>query len=827
MDVSVTLILCLVLLLAACCLALPLASRYAFPYSALLVAIGMAASVLADVPGAAALPAPLADALHAAGNFALSPHAFLYVFLPSLLFAAGLSVDVRRLMDDVAAVLIMAIVAVVVCTLVVGLWLSAAFAVPLAVALLLGSVIATTDPAAVVAIFRDIGVPRRLQILVEGESLFNDAAAIALFSLLVASVSGLHSGGVAAGLTAIVGKFSGGLLLGWVAARLFCSMMRWVGEHAVAEVTLTVCLAYAIYIVGDVYLDVSGVVATVTAALVVGSTGRAHLSAEGWERLHSVWHQIEFLASTLIFVLAATAIPRLFPSLRIEHAAMLAVVVLATLLARAAVLYGLIPLLGALRLGQDIRLSHKTVILWGGMRGAVTLALALSVAENPAIPRAEANLVAVLATGLVLFTLFVNAPSLQPLIRLLGLNRLSPVEAVLRERSIALAGESVRKHLAVVRRHFGLDEAVTDDHAADAAAPAADLHSLGYADAQTVGLITLAAQEEELILQGFGERTISRRTIGLCLAHAGRLHDAAKTGGLEAYLRVADAALQPPAAFRAALWLYNRFGIAGPLAGLLGLRFQHMLITRTVLQRLQAFTRRSIGPMLGDATEMAIAAALETRLAGVETAMRAFEVQYPDYAHALRSDYLGRAALRLEEAEYMQKRADGLISPEVYRSLAEDMQRRRQALNRRPVLDLGLQLTAMIRGVPLFAGLSETQLRAVAHMLRPRLAVPGECIIRKGDRGDAMYFITAGSVDISNSIFATQVVRKAGGFFGEIALLYNTPRTAAVHANGYCHLLELRARDLQRLLRQHPEAREEIERAARQRMNPEREVFES
>jgi Na+:H+ antiporter len=825
MDSSI-IILSVVVLLGACCLLVPLASRFSIPYSALLALIGIGVGFLGTSPLGAHLPLPLADILRTLSSFGLSAQVFLYVFLPSLLFAAGLSVDVRRLMDDVVPVLIMAIVAVVVCTLVVGASLSTVFAVPLTVALLLGAVIATTDPAAVVAIFRDIGVPRRLQILVEGESLFNDAAAIALFTLLVGSLSGHESGNFFTSAAHMLMDFTGGLLFGYLAARAVCAVLHLVNEHPVAEVTLTVCLAYTIYIVGDVYLKVSGVVATVTAALVIGSIGRSHLSAEGWNRLQAVWNQIEFLASTLIFVLAATMIPHLVPDLRWSDAAMLAVVVLATLLARAAVLYMLMPILSAARLAQDIGASHKAVILWGGMRGAVTLAMALSVVENPAIPKEHANLVAVLATGLVLFTLFVNAPTLQPLIRLLGLHRLGPVEAALRERTISLASNSIRKSLAAIRLEFGIDPATPQsgiggqDLTEAVAIPDAETTVLESQDAQKVGLITLAAREEELYLLGYGDRTISRRIIGRCLAQAGRLHDAAKTGGMATYLQVSNAALHLPASFRAARVLYNRYGIDAPLAWLLGHRFEVLLVTRTVLQGLQGFTRHSIGPLLGLAIEREIEAALDIRLAGIATAIRAFEVQYPEYAQALRASYLGRAALRLEEAEYRQKRDDALISPEVYRSLAEEMRTRRDALSRLPVLDLGLQVTGMMRSVPLFAGLDDAQLQALARLLHPRLAMPGEMIIRKGERGDAMYFITAGAVEIIDSSSQTHVTREAGGFFGEIALVYNRPRTAEVSARGYCHLLELRGRDLNRLLRQHQAVRAEIEHAARARLNP-------
>lgn len=824
-DYVVIVVLSVMVLLGVACLMLPLAAKLSIPYSVLLALLGMVIGALAAASGGVVLPAPVSDVLGGVRDLGLTGHFFLYVFLPSLLFAAGLAVDVRRLMDDVAPVLILAIVAVVLCTVVVGASLHLVFAVPLAVALLLGAVIATTDPAAVIAIFRDIGVPRRLQILVEGESLFNDAAAIALFTVLLGVVAGGQVQGFGQGALDMAVDFVGGLLFGYLAARAVCALLHVVKDYPVAEVTLTLCLAYTVYIVGDVYLHISGVVATVTAALVIGSTGRTHLSADGWSRLQTLWQQIEFVASTLIFVLAATMIPDLLADLQWSDAAMLAVVVLAALLARAAVLYGLLPLLSAARLSQRVNGPHKAVILWGGLRGAVTLAMALSVIENPMIPNDQANLVAVLATGFVLFTLFVNAPTLRPLINLLGLNRLTPLEAALRHRTIAVANEAVRANLGAVAREFGVEgqgiesgdwsrtqfsKAVQDEGGT----------ALDREDMQSIALITVAAREEELYLNAYGGRTISSRVTGRCLAQAGRLRDAAKTTGLCGYQQVADEILRPNRVFHLALTLYNRLGVARPLARLLADRFEVMLVMRATLQQLRDFTQGSIAPLFGAAIEGEVLAVLQTRHEGIDQAIRAFELQYPGYAQSLRTGYVDRAALRLEEAEYRRKRDEGLISQEVYRTLAQDMVRRREVIGARPVLDLGLEVTVMIKKVPLFGSLAHDQLKIIARLLQPRFVVPGEHIIRKGEQGDAMFFIAAGAVEVLNSDANARVVREAGEFFGEIAILYKTRRTAEVRSSGYCHLLVLYARDLNRLLRHHPGMRAEMERAAQARMGP-------
>jgi CPA1 family monovalent cation:H+ antiporter len=135
---------------------------------------------------------------------------FIYVFLPLLVFEAGIATDVRRMLEDAAPILLLAIVATLISTAVVGLALWPFGRVSLVVCLLLGSVVSTTDPAAVIAIFRDIGAPARLTRLVEGEALLNDAAAIALFAVLLGMIGTARELDIGSGLKEFFMSFVGG-----------------------------------------------------------------------------------------------------------------------------------------------------------------------------------------------------------------------------------------------------------------------------------------------------------------------------------------------------------------------------------------------------------------------------------------------------------------------------------------------------------------------------------------------------------------------------------------------------------------------------------------
>src|SRR5207248_480201 len=217
------------------------------------------------------------------------------------------------------------------------------------------------------------------------------------------------------------------------------------GGSRMAEVTLSVALAYVVYLLGEYVLGVSGVVAVVSAGLTGGALARVRLRPASWRYLERVWEQNGFWASSLIFVIASTLVPRLLHGMQLRDLWLLLVAVAAALVARAAVLFGVLPLLSALRLSQKVSSAYKIAITWGGLRGAVTLALALSVTENADLDSDSKDFVADLATGFALFTLLVNGLTLRPVIRLLKLDRLSPLNQAIRDKVLALSLADVRE----------------------------------------------------------------------------------------------------------------------------------------------------------------------------------------------------------------------------------------------------------------------------------------------------------------------------------------------------------------------------------------------
>ncbi|MCD0502093.1 cation:proton antiporter [Bordetella petrii] len=807
-------------LLTLVCFMPPLAGRIKLPYSVLLAIVGCALGLGLHLHGWA--PPVLGDLFDTIERFEISSETFLMVFLPVLLFETALAMNVRRLMDDIGPILMMAIVAVIVCTVVVGVGVSAVSSYGLVACLLLGAIVATTDPVAVVSIFREVGAPKRLTTLVEGESLFNDAASIALYSVLLAVAGGhgtLSWGGI---FTDFVVHFLGGALAGYIMGRGACFLFAWLRGFPTAEITLTLTLAYLSFFISEHYLGVSGVVATVVAGLVVGSAGRTRMSPVTFEHLSSSWEQFGFWANSLIFLFAAMLIPKLMAAADLEELLMVAVVFVLTLLARAIVVFGLLPLLGLTPLGTKVSTPYKTVMLWGGLRGAVSLALALAVTEQAAVPEDVRQFIAVVTTGFVLATLFINGISLRPLIRMLGLNQLSPVERTIRNQALVVALEDLQGKTDEVARadHISPEASVRIHAVFDASlASVHDGQISQMSDEQrvAVGLAIVAQREQEMFFDILKAQIVDWRMAESLLARSERLEDAIRTGGLAGFERGIEADVRYSKAFRMALRMHYMFGFQSWLAHELGQRFANLMTKRSVAQRLMAFAREQIAPLLGDAAAQQIVAAHQRRLDLVEHALQALNLQYPSYALWLQESHLGRTARELERIRYHDMLEQFLISGEVYADLMGQLKSRWRHIDRHPPLDMEMGAAELITRVPLFEGLSADSLRAISRLLKPRLALPDQPILTQGRHGQEMCFVASGAVAVQLPD-GTAVELGSGEFFGELALLGKHELTPDVHSLGYSKLLMLSLRDFEALLARDPDLRERIQVVARQRL---------
>lgn len=800
----------------------PLARRLKVAPSVVLALVGTAIGVLASW----LLYTPSTDAFNQIAsvfvNLPLNSQGILHLFLPVLLFQTTLTLDVRRMADDAGVIFVMAVVAVVVATAFIGFALSPFTAVPLVACLLLGAIVATTDPVAVVAIFRDIGAPARLGRLVEGESLLNDAAAIALFVILLGSLTGTSAPTLAGGLELFLWSFSGGIALGYLGGQVLVRLLPLVRDFRLAQVTLSVAMPYLVYTIAENLVGVSGVVAVVVAGIVINLAGPSRVTPDGWTYLNDVWDQMAFWASSLIFMLASILIPKLLVDVGWYDIALLAIVVVAALAARAVILFGLLPLMSLLQLSQPVSTPFKTVMLWGGMRGAITLTLALGVTENLAIDPQVKRFVAVLATGFVLFTLLVYGTTLKPLIRVFGLDKLPPLDSAMRAQVLALALTNVREGVARAAAEYHIAPAAVEEtdrryreRLAESSGAGSGLDEILDRDRITIGLVSISNREREIVLRHLRERTASIHTAEELLARIGRIADRARAGGRIEYNRAARQALAFPRTMRLAQWFQRSLKYDRWLARLLGDRYEMLLLNRIVLDELIAFTGEKIEPLLGHRVVEILTEILLGRREATTTALEALRLQYPDYADSLDQRFLQKAALRLEEDAYRSLHAQNLIGTELYSNLSQSVRDGREEADARPQLDMGMRTEDLTAQLPLFRDLSEDRIRAISKLMRPLFAVPGEVLIRKGERGDTAYFISSGAVEVITEHVRVRLGR--GDVFGEIALLTGQPRTADVRALGYCNLLVLSRSDFRSLIDKDPALKQHMANMAAER----------
>jgi len=804
----------------------PLAAYLKLPPPVLLGVVGVALggfpAVLSHL-GWSARSDPFADIFV---ELPVSSATFIYVFLPLLVFEAGIVTDVRRTLQDAAPILLLAIVATLITTAVIGLALWPLAGVSLVVCLLLGAVVATTDPAAVIAIFRDVGAPARLTRLVEGEALLNDAAAIALFAVLLGMLVNAREPNIGSGLREFFVSFIGGGVLGLLAGRALLAVIPWVRDDRLAEATLTLALAYGVFIAAERLFHVSGVVAVLGSGLTVSALGRSRIAPYNWSFLTDLWDQIAFWARSLVFILASILVPRLLGDVGLHDLTLVAVLVSAAFAARILVLFVLVPPLEFLKLTEPISSAYKLAITWGGLRGALTLVLALAATENAALSPEVKRFVAVLATGLVLFTLFVNGTTLRLVIGLLGLDRLSPRNQVLRDQVLALSYAEVCDSVRDMARDHTIAESAVAEvvqpyQAWIEAANARDADErVAERDRLAIALAALANQERVLVLETRTDRIASPGTVQVLLRNGEALVEGARAEGRVGYRRAAETALSFSVAFRVAYFLYRHFGIVRFLADRLADRVELLLIMRLLVDRLRGFNSRRLVSMFGARIAELTSEIIERRRDGVADAFDALRRQYPDYVEALEIRFLRQSALRREMERYHTLFEEGLIPQELY----DDLQRGTggaSAAEPRPRFDIGLDTHRLIERLDLLSGLDERQLDRVARLLRPRFTVPNERIIRKGDRGDAVFFIVSGAVEVA---LPTGPVRLGSGeFFGEMALLSGRPREADITALIYCRLLVLRKADFEHFMTANPEAKEAINRvaASRHSMNQE------
>ena len=309
------------------------------------------------------------------------PEIILYVIIPILIFESGRKLSIKQIKNQAIPIGFFSIIGVIITILIIGIAVTTIFQIPVIDGLLFGTILAATDPVAVGIIFKKFPIPHRLNLIIEGESLFNDATGVISFNV----VKGIIFSGVAFSLLdtslsfiwTMVGAIAFGTGLGWIGGKI---LNRWKADEYV-DFTFSLGLAIAGYIVADHYLHVSGVVTTLfTAILIV--TIHKDISTGVRKLFHKYWDYIGFITNSILFFLIG--IPLLsvesYESASVPLILIIVVPFVIMMLSRAVVVYGGSTFLRIFRV--KIPLQWQNVLTLGGLRGGIAVALALSISAD-------------------------------------------------------------------------------------------------------------------------------------------------------------------------------------------------------------------------------------------------------------------------------------------------------------------------------------------------------------------------------------------------------------------------------------------------------------
>jgi CPA1 family monovalent cation:H+ antiporter len=350
----------------------------------------------------------------------------LLVLLPALVFNDAVDIDVGALRANVVSILALAVVGLLLSVGIITLVGRFLFGFSLTVAILFGAIVMPTDPVSILAIFEELGVPERLTILVEGESLLNDGVSVVVYSVVLGVLVEAESQGAAVGdvvspvgfLTDLgVGIFValvGGALVGGAVGYLAYELVSHVDDGLTA-VLVSVLVAYGVYLLLDL-LGSSGVVGTLTAGVFLASReGRTEISPETHATVSAIWDYAAFLANTIVFVTIGIVTPF---DLLLAYAPAIGLALVVVFLARAVVIYPLVGLLNQW-LADPISRAYQHVLSWSGIHASVSIALVLGVEEL--FPGPQTEQLSALVFGVAAVTLLLNGSTMGRLVDHLGI----------------------------------------------------------------------------------------------------------------------------------------------------------------------------------------------------------------------------------------------------------------------------------------------------------------------------------------------------------------------------------------------------------------------
>jgi CPA1 family monovalent cation:H+ antiporter len=576
---------------------------------------------------------------------------------------------------------------------------------------------------------------------------------------------------------------------------------------------MSIVVAYSSFVIAEHLLHVSGVMAVVASAITLGVLWVSRISQAATHVVRETWEVISLVSNSLLFLLVGLSVDMTGLLARID---IITVAIILVLLARAATIYSLVPATVKLFSLPQISMGERHIMWWGGLKGGLAIAIVLSVPTD--LPGRD--LLLNLTLGMVLFSLLINAPTIRPLIKKLGIDRLTEDERSELKQGLQDAGDKAAATLnlfyrnglisrgteQVVRKKTG--ELFTTDTPVIAkeqgtrhlyiTALRAEFNQLKYL--HEIGLLqhytyldirNNLQRDRERILAGEGPgKSMESRTASLLS-------------------RIENALLKRMREHDWAAWLLARYQNAR-LSQNLERNIAGIMICAEVLNMLEKHTEMDI-----EQREQ-VAAIYRDRLARRKVRLSRIAEDFPEFYSRFETNLFTRVALAAARHYVGEEHHEGAIGAKAYVHIERAIHKAMSDLP--PITNPAPRLAAseLLGTVPLLQGLSESLLNQLADLAKPVTFLQGDVIIGEGEHGDALYIITHGVVSVFRN--GNQVAElRDGDFFGEMALLGDQVRTATVKAKISSTLLRLRRRDVMKFADNEPELKNRLEVAGRNR----------
>ncbi len=815
MPLSDALLIIFILLFLAM-VAASLCRHLSIPYTVLLVILGLAIN-LSD---------PLLPDGFSVNQFHLTHELVLFVFLPALIFESALSLDARGLIKNILPILALAIPGMIISMLLVGMGLWLSLEINLMIALLFGALISATDPIAVIALFKELGVPRRLMILVEGESLLNDATAIVLFNILLGFVlsNTLSIDTLYPIIPEFLRVFLGGILVGAILGLIMSELMvrLYHGNDSVV-IILSMALAYFSFIVAEHGFHVSGVMSVLTAAICLNITGLMRLSTGTSHAVYNNWKVLVLICNSLLFILIGLSVNS---EQLIESWQAILIAVIAVTIARAVTVYLFVPLTTRSFSLPKVSYGEQHVMWWGGLKGGLAIAIVLSI-PNSLI---EKQFLIELTVGAVLFSLLINATTVRHLIHGLKIDRLSNNEWAEFQQNmerVKSAADDIlqsftamhllntqiqnsvegafENDLKLVQLELTKEQRLEQVHLSALNAEMSELdylHEIGIINYYTyVSYKDVLRNDEERAVY-FDSDELNRNEL-----NSQKIESYQKNILVKIELFILRHLSEHNWA-QSILVNYQEFRFSN--------RIQHD-IAGIIMAHSALKVIKENESLLGSDKLTEIKNLYQNRLRRRQLRLNSFNTLYPNfylhYEYFLFQKVALLFSLKLINEEYEANK----LSAKVYHQLQNCLQ---AGLKQLPKMKATLRLDRpdnWINKIPLFSDLPEEQLKQLAKNAQYIHFLPGDTLFNENDAGHSLYILVSGRLNVFklNAEGKNEHISelREGSFVGEHALLKDAKRSATIRAKTYVTVLRLTANEVIKLSKILPELKLRLEAA--------------